>query len=60
MLYFLFVFGHIITYYFLYRRTPFANGPAESPKEILRRIGESNLDLESGNWTSVSSEAKVI
>ncbi|XP_075226417.1 ribosomal protein S6 kinase alpha-2-like isoform X2 [Lycorma delicatula] len=48
----------VLLYTLLAGRTPFANGPAESPKEILRRIGESNLDLESGNWTSVSSEAK--
>ena len=26
---------------------------------ILKRIGEGKLDLESGNWASVSREAKV-
>ena len=38
---------------------PFANGPTDSPEVILKRIGEGNLDLESGNWASVSREAKV-
>lgn len=39
--------------------TPFANGPEDTPTEILHRIGNSNLDLKSGNWTVISSEAKV-
>ena len=38
---------------------PFANGPSDSPEVILKRIGEGNLDLETGNWASVSREAKV-
>ena len=38
---------------------PFANGPKDSPEVILKRIGEGKLDLESGNWASVSREAKV-
>ncbi|RZF32667.1 hypothetical protein LSTR_LSTR004095 [Laodelphax striatellus] len=50
----------VLLYTLLAGRTPFANGPTESPSDILRRIGESNLDLESGNWVSVSVEAKEL
>lgn len=42
------------------RHTPFANGPEDTPTEILNRIGNSNLDLKSGNWIVVSAEAKVL
>ena len=45
--------------FLFYRQTPFANGASDSPTEILRRISEGRLDLESGNWVSVSNEAKV-
>lgn len=44
---------------FFRSNTPFANGPADTPESILKRIGEGKLDLESGNWRSVSKEAKV-
>jgi len=37
---------------------PFANGPSDSSDEILQRIGEGNFQLDTGNWLSVSSEAK--
>ena len=50
-------------YYFLFimiwRKTPFANGPTDSPEDILKRIGQSKFQLDTGNWTSVSSDAKV-
>nr|CAD7427484.1 unnamed protein product [Timema monikensis] len=39
-------------------RTPFANSGTESPSVILQRIGEGRFDLESGNWASISLEAK--
>ena len=42
-----------------YRATPFANGASDNPDGILKRIGEGNLKMDSGNWLSVSSEAKV-
>jgi hypothetical protein len=42
-----------------FRQTPFANGASDSPGEILQRISEGRIDLESGNWVSVSTEAKV-
>ena len=41
------------------RTAPFANGPGDSPELILKRIGEGKLCLTTGNWKSVSKEAKV-
>lgn len=43
----------------LFSATPFANGPSDDPDVILKRIGEGKLDLETGNWGSVSKDAKV-
>jgi len=40
------------------RQTPFANGPADTPSDILARIGEGNVSLSGENWDSVSSLAK--
>lgn len=37
---------------------PFANGPSDSSDEILKRIGEGKLRLDTGNWLAVSAEAK--
>jgi p90 ribosomal S6 kinase len=37
---------------------PFANSPTDSADEILQRIGEGKFQLDTGNWLSVSSEAK--
>ncbi|KAK7870291.1 hypothetical protein R5R35_001013 [Gryllus longicercus] len=48
----------ILLYTMLAGQTPFANHAADSPGDILRRIGEGRIDLESGNWLSVSTEAK--
>ena len=42
-----------------FRTAPFANGPSDSPELILKRIGEGKLSLTTGNWKSVSKEAKV-
>ena len=39
--------------------TPFANGASDDPKAILKRMGGGQLNLETGNWLSVSSSAKV-
>lgn len=39
--------------------TPFANGPDDTPEEILARIGSGKFSLTGGYWTSVSNEAKV-
>ena len=49
----------ILLFIMLAGTAPFANGPSDSPEVILKRIGEGKLDLESGNWASVSREAKV-
>jgi len=40
------------------RQTPFANGPADTPSDILARIGEGNVSLTGENWDSVSSLAR--
>jgi p90 ribosomal S6 kinase len=50
----------VLLYTMLAGQTPFANGPKDTPDEILRRIGECQYDINSGNWTSVSCEAKEL
>ncbi|MBN3276409.1 KS6A3 kinase, partial [Polyodon spathula] len=40
------------------RFTPFANGPEDTPEEILARIGSGKFSLTGGYWNSVSNEAK--
>ena len=44
---------------FFHRHTPFANGPTDTPNDILARIGEGTFSLVGGNWDSVSPQAKV-
>lgn len=39
--------------------TPFANGPEDTPNEILNRIGNGHFSLTGGNWDTVSADAKV-
>ncbi len=39
--------------------TPFANGPEDTPEEILSRIGSGRFTLTGGNWDAVSDSAKV-
>lgn len=39
--------------------TPFANGPEDTPNEILNRIGNGHFSLTGGNWDTVSDVAKV-
>ena len=57
--------NHILANYtvffslFLNRFTPFANGPDDTPEEILARIGSGKYALTGGNWDSVSDTAKV-
>ena len=51
-------FSALFTLYH-YRTTPFASGPSDNPEAILKRIGEGKLNLDSGNWLSVSAQAKV-
>lgn len=42
-----------------HRFTPFANGPDDTPEEILARIGSGKFALSGGNWDTVSDAAKV-
>lgn len=42
-----------------HRFTPFANGPDDTPEEILARIGSGKYALSGGNWDSISDAAKV-
>ena len=42
-----------------FSHTPFANGPNDTPSQILERIGEGKFSLCGGNWDSVSEAAKV-
>lgn len=39
--------------------TPFANGPEDTPDEILNRIGNGHFSLGGGNWETMSDAAKV-
>ncbi|XP_062235260.1 ribosomal protein S6 kinase alpha-3 isoform X2 [Platichthys flesus] len=48
----------VLLYTMLTGFTPFANGPEDTPEEILARIGSGKFSLTGGYWTSVSSEAK--
>lgn len=49
----------ILILYLCFSHTPFANGPNDTPNDILARIGEGKFSLVGGNWDSVSSLAKV-
>ncbi|KAK7877404.1 hypothetical protein WMY93_031891 [Mugilogobius chulae] len=48
----------VLLYTMLTGFTPFANGPEDTPEEILARIGSGKFSLTGGYWTSVSAEAK--
>ncbi|CAM4535703.1 unnamed protein product [Lepidochelys olivacea] len=48
----------ILLYTMLAGFTPFANGPDDTPEEILARIGSGKYALAGGNWDSVSDAAK--
>uniref|UniRef100_A0A452J5K3 Ribosomal protein S6 kinase n=1 Tax=Gopherus agassizii TaxID=38772 RepID=A0A452J5K3_9SAUR len=50
----------ILLYTMLAGFTPFANGPDDTPEEILARIGSGKYALAGGNWDSVSDAAKDI
>jgi len=38
--------------------TPFATGPQDTPQDILHRIGEGRVEMNAGNWQTVSAQAK--
>ncbi|XP_051737582.1 ribosomal protein S6 kinase alpha-3 isoform X1 [Ctenopharyngodon idella] len=48
----------VLLYTMLTGFTPFANGPEDTPEEILARIGSGKFSLTGGYWNSVSLEAK--
>ncbi|KAK6301522.1 ribosomal protein S6 kinase alpha-2 [Coregonus clupeaformis] len=50
----------ILLYTMLAGFTPFANGPDDTPEEILARIGSGKYALTGGNWNTVSDAAKDI
>ncbi|XP_011891965.1 PREDICTED: ribosomal protein S6 kinase alpha-2 isoform X3 [Cercocebus atys] len=49
----------ILLYTMLAGFTPFANGPDDTPEEILARIGSGKYALSGGNWDSISDAAKT-
>ncbi|XP_060735040.1 ribosomal protein S6 kinase alpha-1 isoform X2 [Tachysurus vachellii] len=48
----------VLLYTMLAGFTPFANGPEDTPEEILGRIGSGHFTLTGGNWDAVSDAAK--
>ncbi|KAL5009638.1 hypothetical protein ScPMuIL_011943 [Solemya velum] len=50
----------VLLYTMLAGHTPFANGPNDTPNDILARIGEGKFMLAGGNWESVSPAAKEL
>uniref|UniRef100_A0AAY4EMC1 Ribosomal protein S6 kinase n=1 Tax=Denticeps clupeoides TaxID=299321 RepID=A0AAY4EMC1_9TELE len=50
----------ILLYTLLAGFTPFANGPDDTPEEILARIGSGQYALAGGNWDTMSEAAKDI
>uniref|UniRef100_A0A7N4NV52 non-specific serine/threonine protein kinase n=1 Tax=Sarcophilus harrisii TaxID=9305 RepID=A0A7N4NV52_SARHA len=48
----------ILLYTMLAGYTPFANGPSDTPEEILTRIGGGKFTLSGGNWDTISETAK--
>ncbi|XP_057617315.1 ribosomal protein S6 kinase alpha-2 isoform X3 [Chionomys nivalis] len=50
----------ILLYTMLAGFTPFANGPDDTPEEILARISSGKYALSGGNWDSISDAAKDV
>ncbi|MGH0128413.1 UNVERIFIED_CONTAM: hypothetical protein FKN15_058307 [Acipenser sinensis] len=50
----------ILLYTMLAGFTPFANGPDDTPEEILARIGSGIFALSGRNWDTISDAAKDI
>uniref|UniRef100_A0A8C4HSZ1 non-specific serine/threonine protein kinase n=1 Tax=Dicentrarchus labrax TaxID=13489 RepID=A0A8C4HSZ1_DICLA len=48
----------VLLYTMLAGYTPFANGPNDTPEEILLRIGSGKFSLTGGNWDTVSDTSK--
>ncbi|XP_066598928.1 ribosomal protein S6 kinase 2 beta [Prorops nasuta] len=50
----------VLLYIMLAGYTPFGNNPGDSATDILDRIGSGYIDVESGVWCQISSEAKEL
>ncbi|XP_078265587.1 ribosomal protein S6 kinase alpha-3-like isoform X1 [Rhinoraja longicauda] len=50
----------VLLYTMLTGYTPFANGPDDTPEEILARIGSGKFSLTGGYWNTVSDVAKAL
>ncbi|XP_009474520.1 PREDICTED: ribosomal protein S6 kinase alpha-3 isoform X2 [Nipponia nippon] len=48
----------VLLYTMLTGYTPFANGPDDTPEDILARIGSGKFSLSGGYWNTVSDTAK--
>ncbi|XP_014815766.1 PREDICTED: ribosomal protein S6 kinase alpha-3 isoform X1 [Calidris pugnax] len=48
----------VLLYTMLTGYTPFANGPDDTPEEILARVGSGKFSLSGGYWNTVSDTAK--
>ncbi|PKU34209.1 ribosomal protein s6 kinase alpha-1 [Limosa lapponica baueri] len=48
----------VLLYTMLAGSTPFANGPSDTPEEILTRIGRGKFSISGGNWDTISDTAK--
>lgn len=48
----------VLLYTMLAGHTPFANGPNDTPNDILARIEQGRFDTFSSNWITISSSAK--
>ncbi|KAG9333557.1 hypothetical protein JZ751_011394, partial [Albula glossodonta] len=50
----------VLLYTMLAGFTPFANGPEDTPDDILSRIGSGRFTLKGGNWDAISESAKEL
>ncbi|KAL0129809.1 hypothetical protein PUN28_001811 [Cardiocondyla obscurior] len=50
----------VLLYIMLAGYTPFRNSPGDSANDILDRIGSGYIDVESGIWCHISTEAKEL
>ncbi|KAG5891958.1 hypothetical protein JTB14_002229 [Gonioctena quinquepunctata] len=50
----------VILYIMLSGRCPFSTMTSNSPQKILQRISSGKLDLQSGCWSGISNEAKML
>uniref|UniRef100_A0A8B9TF35 non-specific serine/threonine protein kinase n=1 Tax=Anas platyrhynchos TaxID=8839 RepID=A0A8B9TF35_ANAPL len=48
----------VLLYTMLAGCTPFANGPSDTPEEILTRIGGGKFSVSGGNWDTISDLSK--